>query len=106
MAILLCVIAMMLLPTPGFADDAAENDAPDLTGFCSYSFGASDYAHVPDALSDWDFQTERFLWEGKTIGISWDDTVLVDSVFIEFSSTPTAYRIVQRNAQGEPITQA
>ncbi len=101
--ILIVAIAFLtLLILPFHTAAAAEDQAENLSAKCKYS---GDFSLHDERLRDSDFDTVQRVAKGKTLSISWDDSVPVASVYLSFYSAPVAYTVMQYDGSGAKLSE-
>lgn len=101
--ILIVAIAFLtLLILPFHTSAAAEDQAENLSAKCKYS---GDFSLHDERLRDSDFDTVQRVAKGKTLSISWDDSVPVASVYLSFYSAPVAYTVMQYDGSGAKLSE-
>ena len=101
--ILIVAIAFLTLPIlPFHTSAAAEDQAENLSAKCKYS---GDFSLHDERLRDSDFDTVQRVAKGKTLSISWDDSVPVASVYLSFYSAPVAYTVMQYDGSGAKLSE-
>ena len=101
--ILIVAIAFLtLLILPFHTAAAAEDQAENLSAKCKYS---GDFSLHDERLRDSDFDTVQRVAKGKTLSISWDDSVPVASVYLSFYSAPVAYTVMQYDGSGTKLSE-
>lgn len=101
--ILIVAIAFLtLLILPFHTSAAAEDQAENLSAKCKYS---GDFSLHDERLRDSDFDTVQRVAKGKTLSISWDDSVPVASVYLSFYSAPVAYTVMQHDGSGAKLSE-
>lgn len=101
--ILIVAIAFLtLLILPFHTSVAADEQAENLSAKCKYS---GDFSLHEERLRDSDFDTAQRVAKGKTLSISWDDSVPVASVYLSFYSAPVAYTVMQYDGSGAKLSE-
>lgn len=97
--LLLAIVSTILL-LPFHSSAASGQQAENLSAQCKYS---GDFSVHAERLRDDDFDTVQRVNKGKTLSISWTDSVPVVSVYLSFYAAPVEYTVMQFDANGEKL---
>ncbi len=100
--LIVAITFLTLLILPFHTATAAEDQAENLSAKCKYS---GDFSLHDERLRDSDFDTVQRVAKGKTLSISWDDSVPVAFVYLSFYSAPVAYTVMQYDGSGAKLSE-